>query len=88
MTMPPSRMAVVGEPGMPSVSIGSIEPVLAALLAASGATTPSTLPLPKLFGIFGHLLGDAVGHQRTGRRAGSRQDADEIAEERAHQHRS
>ena len=33
--MPPRRMAVVGEPGMPSVSIGSIAPVDAALLAAS-----------------------------------------------------
>jgi len=50
MTMPPSRMAVVGEPGMPSVSIGSIEPVLAALLADSGAHTPSTAPLPNFSG--------------------------------------
>jgi hypothetical protein len=39
--MPPSRIAVVGEPGMPSVSIGSIEPVEAELFAASGAATPS-----------------------------------------------
>ena len=43
---PPNKMAVVGDPGMPRVSIGSIDPVLAALLAASGATTPSILPLP------------------------------------------
>ena len=47
MTMPPSRIAVVGDPGIPRVSIGSIEPVLAALLADSGAATPSMLPLPK-----------------------------------------
>ena len=46
MIMPPSRMAVVGEPGMPSVSMGSMEPVEAALLAASGATTPLISPLP------------------------------------------
>ena len=46
MTMPPSSIAVVGEPGMPSVSIGSMEPVDAALFAASGATTPSMFPLP------------------------------------------
>ena len=50
ITIPPSRMAVVGEPGMPRVSMGSMEPVEAALLAHSGATTPSTLPLPKLSG--------------------------------------
>ena len=50
--MPPSRIAVVGEPGMPSVSIGSIDPVLAALFADSGATTPSTLPLPNESGSF------------------------------------
>ena len=39
---------MVGEPGMPSVIIGSMEPVEAALFAASGAATPATLPLPKL----------------------------------------
>ena len=48
--------AVVGEPGIPRVSIGSIEPVLAALLAASGATTPSTLPFPKVSGSFDKVL--------------------------------
>ena len=52
MTMPPSRIAVVGEPGMPRVSIGSIEPVLAALFADSGATMPFRLPLPKVRGSF------------------------------------
>ena len=31
---------------MPRVSIGSIEPVLAALFADSGAATPLRLPLP------------------------------------------
>ena len=54
--MPPSRMAVVGEPGMPRVSIGSMEPVEAALLADSGATTPSTAPLPKRSGSLAQVL--------------------------------
>ena len=48
--MPPSNMAVVGEPGIPNVSMGNMEPVLAALLAASGAATPSGLPLPNVSG--------------------------------------
>ena len=43
---------MVGDPGMPRVSIGSIDPVLAALLADSGATTPSTFPLPYESGSF------------------------------------
>ncbi len=33
---PPSMIAVVAEPGMPSVSIGTMAPVAAALLADSG----------------------------------------------------
>eukprot|EP00581_Thalassiosira_minuscula_P026117 CAMPEP_0184407496 /NCGR_PEP_ID=MMETSP0738-20130409/2491_1 /TAXON_ID=385413 /ORGANISM="Thalassiosira miniscula, Strain CCMP1093" /LENGTH=51 /DNA_ID=CAMNT_0026764685 /DNA_START=61 /DNA_END=213 /DNA_ORIENTATION=+ len=45
--MPPNRIAVVGEPGMPRVSIGSMEPVEAELFAASGAATPSGEPLKK-----------------------------------------
>ena len=56
MIMPPSRMAVVGEPGMPRVIIGSMEPVEAALLADSGAATPATLPLPKDSGSFEKVL--------------------------------
>ena len=50
--IPPSKMAVVGDPGMPNVIIGSIDPVDAALFAASGAATPEMLPLAKLFGSF------------------------------------
>ena len=46
ITMPPKRIAVVGEPGIPRVIIGSMAPVEAALLADSGATTPLTLPFP------------------------------------------
>ena len=51
ITMPPNSSAVVGEPGIPRVSIGSSEPVLAALFAVSGATTPSTAPLPNCSGL-------------------------------------
>ena len=40
--------AAVGEPGMPSVSIGRSALVPAACAAVSGATTPSISPLPKL----------------------------------------
>ena len=54
--MPPSRIAVVGEPGMPRVSMGSMAPVEAALFAASGATTPLTSPLPKFSGVFEVIL--------------------------------
>ncbi len=42
----PSRMAVVPDPGMPSVSSGTKEPVQAALFADSGAARPLTEPLP------------------------------------------
>ena len=43
---PPSSTAAVGEPGTPSVIIGSRADVPAACAAVSGATTPSTLPVP------------------------------------------
>ncbi len=42
----PSMMAVVPEPGMPSVSSGTNEPVQAALLAVSGAARPRMEPEP------------------------------------------
>ena len=44
----PRRIAVVPEPGMPSVSIGTIAPPAAALLAASGAASPRISPVPKV----------------------------------------
>jgi hypothetical protein len=47
MSRPPSSTAAVGEPGMPSVSIGSSALVPAAWAAVSGAITPSMSPLPK-----------------------------------------
>ena len=54
--IPPSNIAVVGDPGIPNVIIGNIDPVDAALLAASGAATPEMLPLPKLSGSFEKVL--------------------------------
>src|SRR5258706_433070 len=42
---PPSSTAAVGEPGTPSVSIGSNAEVPAACAAVSGATTPSSMPV-------------------------------------------
>ncbi len=45
---PPSRMAAVPDPGMPSASIGSSAEVPEACAAVSGANTPSNRPLPKL----------------------------------------
>ncbi len=42
----PNKIAVVPEPGMPKVSMGTKEPVEAALLAVSGADRPLIEPLP------------------------------------------
>src|SRR4029079_16063058 len=43
---PPSRIAAVPDPGMPSASIGSNADVPDACAAVSGANTPSIRPLP------------------------------------------
>src|SRR5215470_5339520 len=50
MMRPPSMTAAVGEPGMPSVIMGSIAATPAACAAVSGATTPSSSPLPNRSG--------------------------------------
>src|ERR1041384_2899619 len=49
---PPSRIAAVPDPGMPSASIGSSAEVPDACAAVSGANTPSMRPLPKVEGSF------------------------------------
>ncbi|GAF21565.1 hypothetical protein JCM19047_1250 [Bacillus sp. JCM 19047] len=46
MTNAPSITAVVPDPGIPIVNIGMSDPTAAELLADSGATSPSTAPLP------------------------------------------
>ena len=48
----PIITAMPDEPGMPKNSVGSSEPPSLALLAVSGAITPSTAPLPKRSGCF------------------------------------
>jgi hypothetical protein len=45
---PPSRIAAVPDPGMPSASIGRSAAVPDACAAVSGANTPSIRPVPKL----------------------------------------
>ena len=52
----PSISAMVALPGMPSVSVGMKEVCAAALLATSGAATPSIAPLPKPEGSLRSLL--------------------------------
>ena len=59
MMRPPSMTAAVGEPGMPSVIIGSIAATPAAWAAVSGATTPSSSPLPNRSGCFEKRLAKA-----------------------------
>ena len=49
---PPMKMAVTALPGMPSVSAGISEPPVTALLAVSGAATPSCEPWPNSSGCF------------------------------------
>src|SRR5581483_12513471 len=41
-----NKMAVVPDPGMPSVSSGTSAPPVSELLAPSGAATPSMTPVP------------------------------------------
>jgi hypothetical protein len=50
MRSPPSITAAVGDPGMPSVIIGSIAATPAECAAVSGATTPSSTPVPNFSG--------------------------------------
>ena len=49
--MPPIIMAITALEGMPSVSIGMNEVCAAALLALSGAATPSIMPVPNFSGV-------------------------------------
>ena len=47
-TMPPRKIAMDPDPGMPNSMVGRSAPPCMALLALSGAITPRTSPLPKL----------------------------------------
>ena len=70
-------------PGMPSVSSGTSAPPVSALLAPSGAATPSGAPCAELLRMLRHRLLDAVGDERRDGRAGARQAADQEADHRA-----
>ena len=59
MINPPSMTAAVGDPGMPSVIIGSMAATPAAWAAVSGATMPSIVPLPKPSGCLENRLAKA-----------------------------
>src|SRR5688572_5034821 len=66
MISPPSMTAAVGDPGMPSVIIGSIAATPAAWAATSGATTPSSSPLPKRSGCLLKRLANAYDMKDAG----------------------
>src|SRR5882672_8450197 len=68
---PPSITAVVAEPGMPSVSIGTMAPAEAALFADSGPATPSMAPCLPL---------DRVSEEGGDRGPGPGQHADDEAQ--------
>src|ERR671935_2625929 len=59
MMSPPSMTAAVGDPGMPSVIMGSMAATPAAWAAVSGATTPSSSPLPNRSGFLEKRLANA-----------------------------
>src|SRR5699024_1718228 len=48
----PKSIAVEAEPGIPKVNNGIIDPEVAALLEASGATNPGICPFPNFSGVF------------------------------------
>ena len=52
MVMAPTISAITALGGMPSVSSGMNEVWAAALLALSGAATPSIMPVPNFSGVF------------------------------------
>ena len=81
--MAPTISAITAFGGMPSVSSGMNEVCAAALLALSGAATPSIAPRPKRLRMLGDLLLERVGGERRDHRAAARQDAEDRAEHRA-----
>src|SRR6188508_2756982 len=60
---PPSRIAAVPEPGIPSACIGSSAEVPEACAAVSGANTPSMRPLPNE-SLSSEALREVVPHER------------------------
>ena len=86
ITIAPIISAITGLEGMPRVRSGTNEVWAAALLAASGAATPSTAPWPKLLGRPRDALFQHVGGERAQHGAAARQDAEHGPDPRAAQH--
>ena len=86
ISIAPIISAITGLDGMPSVSSGMNDVCAPALLADSGAATPSTAPLPNSPGARDLLL-QRIGGERRQHRAAAGQDAEERAEQRAAQRR-
>ena len=85
MIMAPTISAITALDGMPSVSMGMNEVWAAALLAASGAATPSTAPLPNSPGFLRELLLQRIGREGAQRRSAARQHAEQRTERGAAQ---
>lgn len=64
------------------VSSGMNDDVAAALLAVSGAATPSTAPRPKRSGFLDRFFSGRVGDQRGQHRASAGQHAEDEADHR------
>ena len=83
MMRPPSITAAVGDPGMPSVIIGSIAATPAAWAAVSGRHHPFQRALAELLGVAREAAcAKRVAHERRRRRA-ARLEAHPEADERA-----
>ena len=87
MVMAPTISAITALGGTPSVSSGMKEVCAPALLALSGAATPSIAPLPKRRGSVRELFLERIGGERPEHRAIAGQDAEHRADQRAAQHR-
>ena len=85
--MAPTISAMMALPGMPSVSSGMKLVCAPALLAASGAATPSMAPRPKRSGVRDDFLLERIGREGRQRRAAARQHAEDRAERGAAQDR-
>ena len=87
MMKAPTISAITGCAGRPRVSSGMNEVWAAALLADSGAATPSMAPCPNVSGLLGDALLDGVRGERRQDVAAAGQDAERRAERGAAQDR-
>src|ERR1700747_2810040 len=80
MVIAPTISAITALGGMPSVSSGMNEVCAAALLALSGAATPSIAPRPNRCGSAGALFSECVGGKRGDDGTAAGQDAEDRSE--------